>query len=54
MPTRREIKDTIQKLKDRACELELELNEMPDVPENVELVPIEIIGMPEFDITNAT
>lgn len=48
MPTKKEvtnrIQKRIQKLKARVAELEGELGSMPqDVPENVELVPIEIV-----------
>ncbi len=47
MSTKREVTDRIQKriekLKARVAELEWELGAMPRVPENVELVPIEVM-----------
>ena len=46
MPTKREvtnrIQKRIQKLKARVAELQGELGAVPDVPENVELVPVVI------------
>ena len=47
MPTKREVTDRIQKriqnLKARVAELQGEIGAMPYVPEDTEIVPIEII-----------
>lgn len=49
MPTRQEIQNMIQNLKLQAQDLEVELDAMPDVDPNEELVPIELVVVEETD-----
>ena len=41
--TKSELRNTIDQLKTKAAHLETQLQEMSDVPENVDLVAIEIV-----------